>query len=192
MKIDKQFLDILILLIAFTLLAGCPSSETVENVTELMEAFDGVNIHTLDLEKIVGIGKPAIPVLAWMLRSTDQSTRWAAVMSLSAMGHELNVPHLVLADLKKACHDEDISVRVTAAELVLSFGDESGLPVLIAALVSDRIMQPSEPPTPVYTQVMSALTTYTTQSFSTKKDWQDWWDKNKRQLTWSVEDETFE
>ena len=67
MKIDKPFLDILILFIAFTILAGCPSSETVENVTELMEAFDGVHIHTLDLEKIVGIGKPAISVLAGML-----------------------------------------------------------------------------------------------------------------------------
>lgn len=191
MKIDKPFLDILILFIAFTILAGCPSSETVENVTELMEAFDGVHIHTLDLEKIVGIGKPAISVLAGMLSSTDQSTRWAAVMSLSAIGHQLNVPHLVLADLKKACGDEDISVRVTAAELALSFGDESGLPVLIAALVSDRIMQPSEPPTPVYTQVISALTTYTTQSFLTKEDWKDWWDENKGQLRWSGEDETF-
>jgi hypothetical protein len=191
MIIKTTFLHIVVLFIAFSLLAGCPSKKTIENVTEVIEAFDGVNIHTLDLEKIVGIGKPAIPVLAEMLSSTDKSTRWAAVMSLSAIGHELNVPYLVLADLKKACGDEDISVRVTAAELVLSFGNESGLPILIAALVSDKIMQPSEPPTPVYTQVMSALMTYTTQSFSKMKDWQAWWDKNKGQLTWFGKDEKF-
>jgi hypothetical protein len=191
MKIKTTFLHIVILLIAVLLLAGCPSKETVKNVTGVIDAFDGVNIYTLDLEKIVGIGKPAVPVLAEMLSSTDKPTRWAAVMSLSAIGHELSVPFLVLPDLKKACGDEDISVRVTAAELVLSFGNESELPVLITALVSDQIMQPSEPPTPVYTQAMSALMTYTTQSFSKKKDWQAWWDKNKGQLTWSGEDEKF-
>ena len=59
-----------------------------------------------------------------MLSSTESSTRWAAVMSFSAIGHELNVPYLILTHLKKACDDGDISVRVTAAELLLSFGKE--------------------------------------------------------------------
>lgn len=186
------FPNIFVLLIAVWLLIGCSSKETIENVTETIEAFDGVNIYTLDLKKIVEIGKSAVPVLAEILNSTNKSTRWAAVMSLSAIGHQLDAAYLVLPYLKKACNDEDISVRVTAAELVLSFGDKSGLPVLIADLVSDQIMQPSEPPTPVYTQVMNILMIYTTQSFSKKKDWQAWWEENKEPLKWSSENGKFE
>lgn len=192
MKTKAALLHILLILMAFTLSAGCPGQERVEEVAGVIEVFDGVNLHTLDMGTIIGIGKPAIPVLAGMLSSTDTSTRWAAVMSLSAIGHECNAGHLILDDLKRACADEDLSIRVTAGELVLSFGDESGLPVLIAALESDQILQPSEPPTPVTTQVMSALMTYTTQSFSTQKEWQIWWDNNKGQLTWSGEDEIFQ
>lgn len=182
---------IAIVLIALPCIAGCPGRDQAEKVTEVIEAFDGVNIHTLDFQEIIGVGTPAISVLAGMLNDASKSIRWAAVMSLSAIGHALNVPNLVLLHIKKAYADEDISVRITAAELTLTFGDASGLPVLISALVSDQIMQPSEPPTPVYTQVMSTLMTYTTQSFSTKQEWETWWAQNKGYLSWSREDEKF-
>jgi hypothetical protein len=180
-RLHRTFITLSLFAALFTL--GCSSDEDrggpdvdIDQVLGTINAFDGVNISTLDLEAIVTAGREAIPLLVNLLRQDDRTKRWAALLALSAIGHERNAAGFVLPHLKSALGDSDISIRVTAAELVLSFGDRTGIPVLIDAVDSDEILQPAEPPTSVCTQAIRVLGHYTGQTFTEEADWQEWWE----------------
>lgn len=163
------------------------ANETVKNETILaVNAFDGVNIYTLDLAKIVSLGTPAISVLVDILKDENSTAnqRWAAIMGLSVIGHDLNVSDKVLPHLKESLNDEDVNVRVTAATLVMSHGSKDGIPVLIAELENDAMLKPSEPPVPIKSYCAESLVFYTGQNFGVDKTkWQEWWDANKGSFT---------
>ena len=178
---------------------GCSSEEApvsappvdTEQIRAVVSGFDGASIPTLDLEAIVKAGSGAVPVLADLLGQGDRATRWAALLGLAALGHERNAAGAVLPHLKSALSDSDISVRVTAAELLASFGDPAGLPVLIDAVDSDEILRPAEPPTSVCTQAVRVLGHYTGQVFTEEADWRTWWDANQGSLDWDPDHERF-
>lgn len=184
---------VIVLLVVLILnFKGCPKSEAQNKTEQAISGFDGINIYTLDSNKIIEAGKPAIPYLAKMLENESSSVRWAAVTGLAAIGHQLNASNEVLPHLKKAMDDSDISVRVTAAELVMSFHDKDGIPVLISALDSEEQMKPSEPPMPVKSYCAEMLVLFTGQDYGTDKAaWQSWWDENKDNLNWNSENEKF-
>lgn len=186
-----RYFSVLVLMLFFVSSCNGSSDKTKENVDAIFKAFDGLNIYTLDLEKMVELGVEAIPYLAKKLDSADQSDRWAAVMSLSAIGRHLGVKEKVLPDLLRALEDDDITVRVMAAELVVAFGEKDGIPVLIAALDSNEKLRPSEPPTPVTSKSLEVLKLYTTQTFFERQEWQNWWDQNKDSLVWVNDEEKF-
>lgn len=200
----------LIVIIAVGLISGCieeekpkekvtPPKEIVDESTknktyEIINKYDGVHFFTLDLDGITAIGEPAIPVLVEMLENDSADVRWAAVMGLDALGYKLNLSEKVLPHLKKALEDDDANVRVTAAEFVMAFGDKSGIPVMIDALDSDKMLHPSDLPTPIPNQAVFVLRMYTGQEFSflEKEEWQDWWNENKDTLEWNQENGKFE
>jgi len=169
---------------------GVETNESREKVQNVTNSFDGVNLYTLDLDQLIAIGKPAVPTLANMLNDSDASKRYAAVLGLSAIGHETNTD--VLDYLKKALGDSDVNVRVTAAELVMSFGDKEGIPVLIAELENTATLKPSEPVMPINSYASLVLTRYTDQTFAVDKaKWQEWWLANKDKLKFDKENGKF-
>jgi HEAT repeat protein len=168
-----------------------PPPVDAEQIRAVVNSFDGASIRTLDLEAIVEAGRGAIPVLADLLAQGDRATRWAALLGMAALGHQRNAAGAVLPHLKSALSDPDISVKVTAAELVASFGDPAGLPVLIDAVDSDEILRPAEPPTSVCTQAVRVLGHYTGEVFTEEADWQTWWDTNQASLKWDPDHERF-
>jgi HEAT repeat protein len=189
-------------LIAVSLLAalwasGCSSDDdstaiSPAQIRAAINGFDGANISSLDLDTIVAACKAALPVLEELLAQGDRAARWAALVALAAIGHQCNAAEAVLPDLKSALSDPDISMRVTAAELVTSFGDKAGIPVLIDAVDSDvENLRPAEPPTPVSTQAIRVLGHYTGQAFTQEADWQAWWDANQDSLEWDPDNERF-
>jgi hypothetical protein len=170
---------------------GVETNESRAQVQNVTSSFDGVNLYTLDLDQLIAIGKPAVPTLANMLNDSDASKRYAAVLGLSAIGHK-DTSINVLSDLKKALGDSDVNVRVTAAELVMSFGDKEGIPVLIAELENTAILKPSEPVMPINSYASLVLTRYTDQTFAVDKaKWQEWWLTNKDKLRWDKENGKF-
>jgi hypothetical protein len=175
---------LLVVLVVFLCLSGCGCSktETTTNNTEgrvdqVLSGFDGKNIYTLDLDEMVAIGTPAIPYLSAKMSSSDKFERWAVIMSLAAIGRQLNAEDSILSYLMDAFDDEDVSVRVMAAELALAFGENSAIPILIAAMESDEAAKPSEPPIPITSQALAVLQLYTGQTFTEQQEWQDWWDQ---------------
>jgi hypothetical protein len=198
-------------LIAVSLLAalwvvGCSSDDDVSTavgpaqIRAAIDAFDGANISSLDLDTIVAGCASAIPVLEELLAQGDRDARWAALVALGAVGRQCNRAEAVLPHLKTALSDPDISpdisMRVTAAELVTSFGDKAGIPVLIGA-VDSRVenLRPAEPPTSVCTQALSVLGHYlghlTDQEYTEEAGWQDWWETNKDSVEWDPGNERF-
>ena len=193
--------------IALSLLAAlwvvtCSSDEeesptiSPAQIRAAVNGFDGANISSLDLDTIVAGCASAIPVLEELLLQGDRAARWAALVALSATGHECNKAEAVMPLLKTALTDPDISMRVTAAELVTSFGDKAGIPVLIHAVDSAvQNLRPAEPPTSVCTQALSVLGHYlghlTDQEYNEKVGWQGWWDANQDSVEWDPENERF-
>ena len=206
----------LIVIIAVGLISGCIGEEkpieeekpkekvtlpketvdesTKKKINEIINKYDGIHPFTFDLDGIIAIGEPAIPVLAEMLENDSADVRWAAVIGLGALGYELNLSEKVLPHLKKALEDDDVNVRVRSAEFVMAFGDKSGIPVMIDALDSDNMVHPTDLPTPIPNQVVFVLGMYTGQEFSVleKEEWQDWWSENKDTLEWNKENGKFE
>lgn len=166
------------------------SKAAVQNITG---AYNGINIYTLNLSALVMIGKPAVPTLARILEneSSTSDQRYAALLGLSAIGHNDSSVD-VLGYLKGALDDSDVNVRVTAAELVMSFGDKEGIPVLIAELDNEAILKPSEPVMPINSHCALLLERYTTQNFGIDKaQWESWWNTNKASLKFNKEDGKF-
>lgn len=167
---------IAVVLVICLFISGCAPAEKAETESNVKAIVDkGVDIYSLDYEAVLEIGEDAIPVLSEMLDSSDKIERWACVKFLSAIGHELNAEDDVLPHIKKLLDDEDISIRVITAELVLSLGDDSGIPVLIDLLGSEEMMYPSEPPLPIGAKAYDVLKLYTEQDFETKEEWDNWW-----------------
>ena len=170
---------------------GVETNESRAQVQNITSSFDGINLYTLDLNQLIAIGKPAVPTLANMLNDSNSSKRYAAIMGLSAIGHN-DTSVNVLSDLKKALGDSDVNVRVTAAELVMSFGDKEGIPVLIAELENTATLKPSEPVMPINSYASLVLTRYTDQTFAVDKaKWQEWWLANKDKLKFDKENGKF-
>lgn len=177
--------------IQFPTAPGVETNESRAQVQNITSSFDGINLYTLDLNQLIAIGKPAVPTLANMLNDSNSDKRYAAVMGLSAIGHNDSSVN-VLAYLKKAMNDSDVNIRVTAAEIVMSFGDKEGIPVLIAELENTAILKPSEPIMPINAYASMVLTTYTGQNLGVDKaKWQDWWNTNKDKLKWDKSDGKF-
>ena len=167
-----------------------------EQIRALINGFDGANISSLDLVAIVAGCASAIPVLEELLAQGGRAARWAALVALAAVGRQCNKAEVVLPHLKTTLNDPDISMRVTAAELVTSLGDKAGIPVLIDAVDSDvQNLRPAEPPTPVCNQALSVLGHYlghlTDQEYTREAEWQDWWDTNQDSVEWDPDNERF-
>lgn len=171
--------------------SGKETPESKAQVDAVASGFDGINLNTLDIDKLVALGKQAVPTLTNMLNSSTASTRYAAVLGLGAIGHN-DAGANVLTPLKKALTDSDINVKVASAELVMSFGSKDGIPVLIETLNSTEILKATEPAMPANSYSSLILTRYTDQTFAVDKAaWQTWYDANKDKLKWSKENEKF-
>jgi len=174
------------------LVKHAPPVETNESraaVESVVSAYDGINLYTLNLSALVMIGKPAVPSLARILENENSTAtqKYASLLGLSAVARNTSVN--VLGYLKKALNYSDVNVRVTAAELVMSYGDKEGIPVLIAELENNAILKPSEPVMPINSYCAMVLERYTSQTFGTNKaQWQSWWDTNKNNLKFNVQD----
>ncbi|MGB9708069.1 MAG: HEAT repeat domain-containing protein [Candidatus Pacearchaeota archaeon] len=172
---------------------GIETNESKAAVQNIIGAYDGINIYTLNLSALTAIGKPAVPSLARILEneSSTADKRYAALLGLSAIGHNDSSVN-VLSYLKNSLDDPDVNVRVTAAELAMSFGSKEGIPVLIAELENEAILKPSEPVMPINSHCALLLGRYTTQTFGIDKvQWQGWWDSNKNNLKFNKEDGKF-
>jgi len=184
----RQFYFSVALVFIFSCCACCPN----EDVSDVVAGFDGLNISSLDLDRIAEHGAGSIPACAGMLLDAERTVRWSGVMALSALGHETGAVLPALLALRVALFDPDVSVRVTAAELVMSFGDRSGIPILISALSCPGMLHPSEPPLPVCTQALDILREYTGHSYEDPSEWQSWWEANGDQLAWDGDNEKFQ
>lgn len=173
-----------------------PSKETNESraaVQNIIENYDGVNINTLNLSALIALGKSVVPTLVRVLEDVNSTPdqKHAALLGLSAIGHNDSSVN-VLSYLKGALDDDNVNVRVTAAELVMSFGDKDGIPVLIAELENDAILKPSEPVMPIKSACALVLIKYTAQNFGVDKaQWQSWWESNKTNLKFNKENGKF-
>ena len=171
--------------------SGKETTESKAKVDSAVNGFDGINLNTLDLDKLIALGKSAVPTLTNLLNSTNASTRYAAVLGLGAIGHN-DASANVLTSLKKVLTDSDINVKIASAELVMSFGDKEGIPVLIETLNSTEILKATEPAMPANSYSSLILTRYTDQIFAVDKaKWQEWWLANKDKLKWNKENEIF-
>ena len=160
------------------------SEEAMNQTSNIINEFDGVNIHTLDLDEIITLGESGIYALAEIYKNESSANqRWAIIMGLSAIGHDLNTTDKVLPYLEEALNDPDVNVRVTAASLVLSHGSTKGIPILIAELKNENVLKPSEPVIPIKSYCAETLIIYTGQDYGANKEqWQSWWNENKETL----------
>ena len=160
------------------------SEEAMNQTSNIINEFDGVNIHTLDLDEIITLGESGIYALAEIYKNESSANqRWAIIMGLSAIGHDLNMTDKVLPYLEEALNDLDVNVRVTAASLVLSHGSTKGIPILIAELENENVLKPSEPVIPIKSYCAETLIIYTGQDYGANKEqWQSWWNENKETL----------
>jgi HEAT repeat protein len=71
-------------------------------------------------EKLLAIGRPALPALLVALKDSDSAVRWQAAKALSQM-HD---PETAV-DLMNAMEDEDFGVRWLAAEGLIAMGPSS-------------------------------------------------------------------
>ncbi len=164
------------------LFKGKVDEATMNKTTEIITEFDGINIYTLSLDEITALGEPGICALVEIYKneSSNADQRWAAIIGISAIGHDLDLSNKVLPYLKDGLDDADVNVRVTSASVVLSHGSTDGIPILIADVDNDSILKPSEPPMPIMSYCAETLTIYTGQDYGIDKEaWQSWWDTNK-------------
>jgi hypothetical protein len=184
-----------LLFLSALFLAQCDSSNggsSSDEVAIILTQFDGIRIGTLDLERMVAIGEAALSELSRFTNHESAEIRWGAVMSLGAIGRQLDTGEKTGPMIAKCMDDPDIWVRVTAAELCASSGFKEGLSALIDAVDSDLKLRLSEPPSPIATQAIMALKLYTGQDFIEEAHWRDWWDQNQDSLEWNPDNERFE
>jgi hypothetical protein len=184
-----------LVLLSALCVAPCDSNSggaSSDEVAIILTQFDGIRIDTLDLERMVAIGDAALSPLSGFTDHESAEMRWGAVMSLGAIGRQLDKGEKTGPMIAKRLDDPDIWVRVTAAELCASSGFKEGLPALIDAVDSDLQLRLSEPPSPIATQALMALKLYTGQDFLKEAHWRDWWDQNQDSLEWNPDNERFE
>lgn len=92
-------------------------------------------------EKIVALGRSAIPYMLEQLDSPDLVTRYAAVYVLSRLAQPEDIPEMI-----KGLEDPNLSNRATIAATLLWLGDDRGIPVLEEAVLSDEMLSFSHPP----------------------------------------------
>ncbi len=88
-----------------------------------------------NLERLAGIGEPAVPRVLEALKADDRLSRASACWVLGVMGDRRNI-----AAVQGLLDDRDASVRYQAASSLVELGDSSGFPVLIDGL-SDPSLQ---------------------------------------------------
>lgn len=165
--------------------------DLLRQVMDILEAFDGLNIHTLDQEALAALGPDAIAALDLAFEDSRKKIRWGALMGLSGIGRVHGVTDDVVPALSRGFDDPEQAVRVTAGELVIGVGHKTGFDALIDALDSDALLQPSEPPTTVHTNTARVLTRYTDVTFDEEAQWRTWWEENGDDLQWDPIDEKY-
>lgn len=170
--------------VLFALLSLCliPETEIGEKEAKDTEpfslGFDGTYPHLFDASNI----PLTLSQLKAVAAEGNLTERWAAVSALAALGRnsEEERKKVIVGYLKEVFDDPDASVRVTAAQHVISFGDPSGIPVLIRALSSSEAKFPAEPPTGIKDYSTLLLEDYTGLDFGFDEEaWLMWWNASK-------------
>ena len=92
-------------------------------------------------QKIVALGRSAVPFMLEQLDSPDLVNRYAAVYVLSWLAQPEDIPEMI-----KGLEDPDLGNRATIAATLLRLGEDRGLPVLEEAVLSDEMLSFSHPP----------------------------------------------
>jgi|GEM_PF-5297018 len=202
---------IIVLLIASLILSGCiegdipkelplgGSSGDAKDTDALIDDFEMDDYDSMDnLDDIIAKGEAAIPPLKEELKSEDPDRRWGATYAIGGIGFELDPDERdkVIPALKDGFDDEDPRLRQLSAGLAASFGDKSGLPILIEYLDDEELTFYAEPPEPYYVYSITVLRHYTGQDFGYDMEasaeenaeaigkWWGWWNTNGESLSW--------
>ncbi|MEW6716094.1 MAG: HEAT repeat domain-containing protein [Chloroflexota bacterium] len=92
-------------------------------------------------EKIVAMGRPAVPTMLDLLDSPEITARYAAVYVLSRIAEPEDIPDLLIG-----LEDPDFGNRTTIAATLLWLGDDRSLPILEEAAQSNIMLSFSHPP----------------------------------------------
>ncbi len=195
MKLNFKCVLLFFLLLIVIFNFGCKRIKQGEescDIDKLINDYDGINIYTLDLRKIIECDIYVVPKLSTYADDPSRNKRYAAIMGLSAIAKEYDMKETAVSVLKQKLKDQDISIKIIASSLLLSFGEKDGFDILIDNIDSEEMLRPSEPPMPISQKCLDTLRIYTGKDFSEKSEWSLWYKDNKEKLKWNAQDEKFE
>jgi sporulation protein YlmC with PRC-barrel domain len=100
--------------------------EVIQHLIEKLNNDDGL-VNQRIREKLVQVGRPAVPALISALSSPSERIRWEATMVLGQIGDPRAAPALV-----SLLQDESIDVRWTAMDSLIALNQSAVLPLLFA------------------------------------------------------------
>jgi hypothetical protein len=159
---------------------------TAEAAVAAVNEFDpGAEEPLARLNEVVRSGGDFVGDLTPTLEDTsaDPNQRWAALYLVAL----LTDTEEEIAVLKPMLEDDDEIFRTMAAGSLAGLGVTESLPVLIEGLSSEAELPYSHPPRPLSDYALATLEHYTGESFEDPADWEDWWERVERDITWDGE-----
>lgn len=120
-----------------------PSGSDLEDqITAIIAKIDPATPSTYGApEEIIDFGRDSVPIMLELLESPDLPSRYAAVYVLSRLAEPEDIPEMLVG-----LEDDDFGNRATIAATLIWLGDNSGIEILEAALLSDEVLSFSHPP----------------------------------------------
>jgi HEAT repeat protein len=158
---------------SFERIADIESRSTEEILTRMEEGSPDVLAAGLEALRNRAAGNRG--ELLVVLRSESPIRRWAAATSLGSVPDSRG-------ELTEALGDDDVRVRVAAAQSLAQLGSRDGVPALIEALTSNQVML-GHPPVLVADHAAQVLEFATGTSAAAPQDnaearaakWRQWW-----------------
>lgn len=186
---------VLLCLSLIGLFAGCGISSnsddtsnvpaaTFKELTETYTIENGATMQQLDM--LVMQGASSIEEVEPFITAEDPQTRWLAVYVIGRVSdHDSVTPLLPLLE------DDNEVVRISAAGTLANKGYKEALPVLISGLESTAVIEYLHPQKEIASFCQEVLTAYTFQAFTTKADWDKWWNEAGQMVQWNAEEKLY-
>lgn len=175
----------LVFLVALVL-GGCGqqlNEITANGFGEIAQTYGPENTLAMQqLDTLVMQGEAAIAEAKPYLTDENPQTRWLAVYVIGRVSN-----HDTVALLLPLLEDDNEVVRISAAGTLANKGYKEALPVLAAAVDSASVIEYLHPQGDIASFSQEVLSAYTSQSFLTIAEWQQWWNNNQAALQWNSE-----
>lgn len=207
-------LGVLVIVVVYFLIKGQPKKQGNVNVTALKDAGSIISSTVKNLESftettidpaktqefadqaetIVKLGQQAVDPLLEQITSSNWKVRWLTVYSLARLGQYADkaTKEKIKTAFNNLIKDEpNIALKQQASTWLFSVGEKTTFDMVMECIQEDKIILFSDPPENLKDFCLNTLQYYTGQNFNNAQAWQDWWQKNKDNLTWSEKDNKY-